>query len=187
MRSLILTLSCAGLLLVGCSDDTSSGTPDSGKPDMGAQNDGGKPDQGKPIKDQAAPKPDQAMPKPDASAKPSCKAWDAKGVGACSMFLGYIWDGATCKGISGCSCGGTDCKFIYKSPTACATGQAHCGPTPSCKPMDVKGIGPCKKLLGWWFDGKQCKSLGGCSCGGADCAKLFPNSAACQKAYAACP
>ena len=119
--------------------------------------------------------------------KPKCTAWDAKGVGMCSMFLGYIWDGKQCKGISGCSCGGTDCHRIYSSPTKCSAGQASCSATPSCKPMNVKGVGACKLLLGWYFDGKQCKSLGGCSCAGTDCGKLYKNSAACQAAYQGCP
>ena len=208
MRFVILTLAGAALLLAACSDDTTSGTPD-GSADMAMKKDGpvtkpdglvSKPDgpvtkPDMPITidglgnkpDIAVTKPDLNVSVPDSGAKPSCKAWDAKGVGMCSMFLGYIWDGKACKGISGCSCGGADCKHIYSSPSKCAAGQAHCGPTPSCSPMQVQGVGACKMLLGWYFDGKQCKSLGGCSCSGADCSKLYKDSASCQAAYKACP
>lgn len=140
-----------------------------------------------PVKPDTLAAPDKKLPQPDMGGKPPCKAWDAKGQGMCSMFLGYVWDGAACKGISGCSCAGVDCKHIYSSPTKCAAGQAHCGPTPSCKPMDVQGVGACKMLLGWYFNGKTCTSLGGCSCAGTDCGKLYKDSASCQAAYAACP
>jgi len=175
----------------GAKKDTGNNTKDHGLTTDGPVT---KPDKGKPKPDgpvtkpdKGILKPDQKLPKPDSGGKAPCKAWDAKGVGMCSMFLGYVWDGSKCKGISGCSCGGVDCKYIYSSPTKCSAGQAHCGATPSCKPMDAKGVGNCKMLLGWYYNGKTCSSLSGCSCAGTDCSKLYKSSGACNTAYAACP
>ena len=196
MRLSIVILMSVGLVMAACSDDTASGTTDKSVADMGAKKDGPvtnqdgpvtKPDMPVPKPDMPVAKPDMPVTKLDAGSKPPCKAWDAKGQGMCSMFLGYVWDGTQCKGISGCSCAGVDCKYIYSSPTLCSKGQSHCGATPSCKPMDVKGVGACKMLLGWYYDGKQCTSLGGCSCAGADCGDLYKTSGDCQSAYKACP
>ena len=134
MRLVILSLAGALLLVAACSDDSSSGTPPDSKPwpsdcfctDLGTP-DGPvtKPDQKQPQMDQKPPQPDINVSVPDAGAL-KCAAWDAKGVGMCSMFLGYIWDGKACKGISGCSCGGADCFRIYSSPAKCTAGQASC-------------------------------------------------------------
>lgn len=57
---------------------------------------------------------------------PECSAMDASGDGLCDAFFGYAWDGSSCTGISGCSCTGTDCDFLFESPEACTEVHAAC-------------------------------------------------------------
>jgi hypothetical protein len=51
----------------------------------------------------------------------------------------------------------------------------------SCSPMDAKGIGQCKMVIGVAWTGKACVTLTGCSCSGTDCGSLFPTVAKCQE------
>jgi hypothetical protein len=56
----------------------------------------------------------------------------------------------------------------------------------SCAPQDAKGDGLCKMLLGVAWNGKECISLGGCSCIGEDCENLYADMDVCAKAHLAC-
>lgn len=38
-----------------------------------------------------------------------CAHDTARGEGDCDLFLGYIWNGYSCEGLSGCRCAGPDC------------------------------------------------------------------------------
>lgn len=60
----------------------------------------------------------------------SCAPQFAYGVGACDAFFGYVWNGESCSGISGCSCEGDDCGHLSLDPDGCAAIQAAC--TASC-------------------------------------------------------
>lgn len=113
----------------------------------------------------------------------NCTPMNAQGVGSCSMFLGYTWDGTKCLGISGCSCQGSDCSKLFKSPADCQSAYSQC----LCLPMDATGVGSCKMILGYKWDGTKCVTLSGCSCQGADCSKLFASMTLCQTAYTGCP
>ncbi|UJR82168.1 hypothetical protein [Sandaracinus amylolyticus] len=64
--------------------------------------------------------------RPGACDAPGCEAQDARGEGACLLFLGYAWNGAACTGISGCQCIGADCDELYPSPDACSAARAGC-------------------------------------------------------------
>ena len=55
-----------------------------------------------------------------------CAAQEAKGVGACALFLGWAWNGSQCVGISGCSCDGRDCDDLYPSRKACVVDHQMC-------------------------------------------------------------
>jgi hypothetical protein len=57
-----------------------------------------------------------------------CAPQDARGVGDCSAFFGYAWDGSACIGLGGCSCEGDDCDQTYQSPEACEMAHAFCQP-----------------------------------------------------------
>jgi hypothetical protein len=136
---------------------------------------------GSPVNDHGS-KPDHAKPKDSGSA--SCAAQNAHGQGSCEMLLGWGWDGRACIPLSGCSCQGPDCNKLFADPGACYKVYGVCIP---CTAMDAQGQGRCKMLLGWKWDGSQCVSLGGCSCQGADCDRLFGSAQICQTAMAHCP
>ena len=186
----------SALLIAACSDEPAVPDPDSQvQPDSGQQDRGvAQPDQAQPQPDQAQPQPDQAQPQPDQAPpqpdaiSPSCMPMDAQGSGPCALVLGVIWNGKQCVYISGCSCQGKDCGKIYKTTKACQQAHAHCppGPPPKCSAWDAKGKGACEMLLGHSWDGKQCKSLSGCSCLGADCPRLYKSTAACQAGQKIC-
>ncbi len=56
-----------------------------------------------------------------------CEPQDATGIGACERFFGYAWDGASCTGVSGCSCQGADCDTLYTEPEECEADHGACG------------------------------------------------------------
>lgn len=64
---------------------------------------------------------------PDAVVPPPlCPAQDARGVGLCELFLGWMWNGAECASIGGCSCAGADCRSLYRTQSACDADHAMC-------------------------------------------------------------
>jgi hypothetical protein len=52
-----------------------------------------------------------------------------------------------------------------------------------CGPM---GLTTPVLILGWGWDGSQCKAILGCRCEGSDCPNLLSRRSACQAAYAHC-
>ena len=46
--------------------------------------------------------------------------------GACDLFLGYGFDGTSCRGFSGCNCA-PNCEHFAASPVACASSCAAAG------------------------------------------------------------
>jgi hypothetical protein len=71
-----------------------------------------------------------------------CDPQDARGDGPCAAFFGYAWDGASCTGLSGCSCVGTDCGATFATLADCDTAHRGCDSPP----------------------GRVCGGLGGFSC-----------------------
>jgi hypothetical protein len=55
-----------------------------------------------------------------------CDPMQATGVGACAMFMGYTWNGKACVGVSGCSCAGIDCDFLFDDPGQCEDAYGDC-------------------------------------------------------------
>jgi hypothetical protein len=54
--------------------------------------------------------------------------------------IGYIWDGAICKGIGGCACV-KGCERVFKTKDACNTAHLGCGPAcPNPTPRVVSGM-----------------------------------------------
>lgn len=115
----------------------------------------------------------------------ACSPMDVQGVGPCDAILGWYWDGAACQVLSGCSCEGEGCDRLHASPEECAAASASC--PAACAPAEVEGVGPCAAILGWYWDGKGCSALSGCSCGGPDCGLLYGDPAECEAAHADCP
>jgi hypothetical protein len=61
-----------------------------------------------------------------------CDPDDAVGVGICGAIVGYAWDGARCRAISGCSCAGTDCMGVVgRDEPSCAAEHTYCPPAPA--------------------------------------------------------
>lgn len=114
-----------------------------------------------------------------------CGPQDAAGVGPCDMVIGIFWDGERCAYVSGCTCEGKDCDKGYKSLEDCYREHAGCGSV--CDPMDVRGVGDCEMILGWYWDGRTCRALSGCSCEGKDCDRLAASPDACAAMVAGCP
>ncbi|MCZ7677432.1 MAG: class I SAM-dependent methyltransferase [Sandaracinaceae bacterium] len=56
----------------------------------------------------------------------------------------------------------------------------------ACAPMDAFGEGLCAAYFGVKWNGTACEGVGGCSCVGADCGRLFSSEAECMTAYAGC-
>lgn len=56
-----------------------------------------------------------------------------------------------------------------------------------CAAMDAQGEGLCTLILGVRWNGTACELVGGCTCVGVDCGRLFMDDMSCQAAYAGCP
>jgi hypothetical protein len=110
---------------------------------------------------------------------------DVHEIGLCEPVHGWYWDGRECRVLSGCECGGTDCDRLFAGPDECAAAYASC--IPDCSPQDAMGVGLCRLLLGWAWDGRRCVALGGCECEGEDCDELFDSPEECIAAYERCP
>lgn len=113
-----------------------------------------------------------------------CDAMTVRGVGACKLLLGFYWNGRQCRSLGGCECEGEDCDRLYDSEEQCTTAVVGC--PASCTPMDVHEVGLCEPVHGYFWNGKECKVLSGCECGGPDCDKLFTSPDECAAAHAAC-
>jgi hypothetical protein len=184
--SMRLTALIAALLVAACSDDSGGITADTGgKTDTAVADSGAGLEAAPPVEQGTGNEAGPGDTGTADSGPTSCGPMDARGEGSCEMVLGTAWDGKTCVTLSGCSCQGNDCAKLFQSPADCTAAYKTC----LCAPMDAKGDGPCKMLLGWIWDGKQCTSIGGCSCKGADCNRLYGTQKECQQAHATvtCP
>lgn len=63
---------------------------------------------------------------PDAGPRPDCPPDDARGVGMCTAFFGYAWDGTRCVGLGGCSCQGSACGSLAFSLELCNYNHRAC-------------------------------------------------------------
>jgi hypothetical protein len=102
--------------------------------------------------------------------------------------------GPQCKSDAECPAPAGPCQVCADGSTACPVGVCTngqcsvqvpaCGP--DCGPDDAAGIGSCKKLLGFGWNGKDCLSITGCECQGADCKALEGSYDACIAAHKEC-
>ncbi len=74
----------------------------------------------------------------------ACAAQDARGVGACDLFLGYAWNGTSCVSLSGCSCTGAACRSLYSTPEACRAAYPSC----DCRTGGCSGTSTCQACRG---------------------------------------
>lgn len=111
-----------------------------------------------------------------------CAPQDARGEGACRLFLGWAWNGRTCTGLSGCQCVGSACDDLFKTQEKCFEAYRGC----DCAPQDARGEGACDRYFGNAWNGSDCVSLSGCECKGSDCDNLYKTRDACLQAHIHC-
>ncbi|MCC6646282.1 MAG: hypothetical protein IT374_12010 [Polyangiaceae bacterium] len=96
----------------------------------------------------------------------------------------------------GASCGTpcvVDCDAPGCAPTKgmcngaglCSPGSPVCD-VANCDAMKADGDGLCDAFFGFAWDGARCVGIGGCSCVGPDCNKLYPSLQQCLDAESAC-
>ncbi len=85
-----------------------------------------------------------------------------------------------CETVMDCPLAGMPCMQCPDGTTSCPSTQCLDGKCvqkdydckTSCNAMDATGVGACKGMLGYKWNGTTCVMVTGCSCEGADCAKL---------------
>ncbi len=103
------------------------------------------------------------------------------GAAACRLPNGSLCAvGQTCPAGDGCN----TCACSAGGGLACT--ERACVDAGACGPMDARGEGACDLFLGVVWTGTACNPVSGCRCVGADCPRLFRDSASCFAAYAAC-
>ncbi|MGE0784567.1 MAG: hypothetical protein AB7S26_02690 [Sandaracinaceae bacterium] len=119
---------------------------------------------------------------------PMCALNDAEGTGACRAILGWKLDVTECVAIQGCECVGADCDDVFTSQALCESACLSAGPPPpgaACDPQDIVGVGDCRAIAGWSWNGTACEIVG-CSCSGSECDAMFDSIEACQAAFRSC-
>ena len=83
--------------------------------------------------------------------------------------------------VPGC----TPTKGMCNAAGQCSAGSPVCK-VASCGAMKAQGQGLCDAFFGFAWNGAQCVGLGGCSCVGTDCNKLYQTMEHCLDEKAAC-
>jgi hypothetical protein len=115
-----------------------------------------------------------------------CDPDDAIGVGDCEVFLGVVWTGEICMGISGCECQGLDCGNLPLDEMVCWDEHALCELGDPCQADDALGVGDCDAFFGYAWNGSECVGQSGCECQGLDCAFLPLEPGICEAEHADC-
>ncbi len=132
---------------------------------------------------------------PDAVEDPDmsdlCLAQDAHAGGPCGVVLpGVKWDGEHCVGMgSGCSCEGSDCGSVYDTMEECVEARRPCYDA-DCDP-DAVAVETCfacsdPRMLGAFWDGRECFELTGCGCVDDGCDQGFASIPECEAVMAGC-
>lgn len=85
-----------------------------------------------------------------------------------------------------CGCDGADyaCELAAHQVGSSVAHVGSCGGP--CAPMDAIGMGACRVVHGYRWNGSECEPIAGCTCEGAECAASFDTFAECEASYAAC-
>jgi hypothetical protein len=78
-------------------------------------------------------------------------------------------------------CCNESCGICTEPGGACI--ELACDP---CQAMDAEAEGLCRISFGFAWDGNACVHLGGCSCVGDHCGRLFDSQEACEAAFREC-
>lgn len=95
---------------------------------------------------------------------------------------------------------GDPCQYCYPSSGKCTSGFCNanlgclsqqmpdCSPDalPSCSPTIAGGLGSCRKVFGWGWDGGKCIAIVGCTCEGPECASLYTDQDTCITVFENC-
>ncbi len=84
-----------------------------------------------------------------------------------------------------------DIEFACEPGTTAFNDDCGCGcigtpVDPECEAQDARGDGDCRALIGVFFNGESCETVGGCDCVGEDCGEAYESIAACEAAHAEC-
>jgi hypothetical protein len=85
-----------------------------------------------------------------------------------------------------CPDGSQACSKTLCLQGQCVTEGTTCPVPPPCAPQDIAGVGSCKKLLGFRWDGQSCQAVDGCTCAGVDCAAIYATQDLCTQNNASC-
>jgi len=113
-----------------------------------------------------------------------CRGQSASPVGACDLEWGPYWDGKACETFTGCDCAGDDCTRGYETKPDCERLNRSC--LGKCEAQMAMGVGACEAIIGVFWDGADCVTIGGCSCVGEDCADAYESPELCTFAHRGC-
>jgi hypothetical protein len=115
-----------------------------------------------------------------------CGPQEASPVGTeCDLEFGPYWNGDACDTITGCDCAGDDCTRGYETKDECELLNRSC--LGKCEAQMAMGEGACEAIIGVFWDGADCVTIGGCSCIGDDCADAYESPELCFFAHRGCP
>lgn len=107
------------------------------------------------------------------------------GLGDCRAIPGELPCPSGAPPVCGCDGVSYACEAAANQVGVSALHEGACGGP--CAPMDAFGEGLCAAYFGVKWNGTACEGVGGCSCAGADCDRLFSSEAECMLAYTGCP
>jgi hypothetical protein len=113
-----------------------------------------------------------------------CSAESAAPVGPCDLEWGPYWDGKSCETFTGCDCVGDDCTRGYADKPECELLNRSC--LGKCEAQLAEGVGACEAIIGVFWDGSECITIGGCSCLGDDCGDAYDSPEICSFAHRGC-
>jgi len=106
------------------------------------------------------------------------------GTGTCERIPGPVGCGPTAAQVCGCDGVTYDCATAANIAGAVVSHEGECELS-FCVPDDVRGVGGCEVVLGYYWDGGACQALSACECTGSDCAGLT-SLEACLRDHASC-
>lgn len=113
-----------------------------------------------------------------------CGPQSAAPVGDCDLTWGPYWDGVSCETFTGCDCAGDDCTRGYETKPECERLNRSC--LGKCEAQMAAGVGACEAVIGVFWDGAECVTIGGCSCAGDDCGDAYESPELCTFAHRGC-
>ncbi len=105
-------------------------------------------------------------------------------LGECRPIPGEIACPSEAPPVCGCDGSTYACELAAHQVGVSALHTGACAG--ACAAMDAFGSGDCAAWFGVKWNGVACEGVGGCSCVGADCDRLYMSEAECMTAHAGC-